>query len=214
MRILETAGGRHGRIEVLEHGGALALSIDGVIQTLMPPSTSDISKGTLLRGGDHVELAPRFRPEAGKALIIGLGGGLHARALDLYGISVTAVEIDPEVVRIAREYFGITCETSIGDGRDFLERDPRHFDAIVLDAFAGTDLPEQLFTKEAFEAAGYLPSSSRGPAYSSTGKGGRWRGPASALLSWRPGDAWVAGSARASAIESGCSTIGFWASRP
>jgi spermidine synthase len=152
MRVLEVADGRHGRIEVLEHRGSLALAIDGVFQTVVPAAPLGISRGILLRAGDHVELVPWLRPGAQSALLIGLGGGLHARALELYGIAVIAVEIEPEVVRIARERFGVTCEVAIGDGRDFLERDARRFDAVILDAFAGADLPEHLFTREAFAA--------------------------------------------------------------
>jgi protein-L-isoaspartate O-methyltransferase len=110
-------------------------------------------RGLLLRGGDHIELIPWLRPSAREALLIGLGGGLQARALELYGISVTAVEIDPEVVRLARKHFGVTCQVAVGDGREFLMQRPRLFDAIVLDAFAGADPPEHLFTREAFEAA-------------------------------------------------------------
>jgi len=153
LRVLEVAGGRHGRIEVLEHRGFLALAIDGVFQTVVPPSIQGIHRGLLLRGGDHIELIPWLRPSARKALIIGLGGGLQARALEVYGISVTAVEIDPEVVRLARKHFGVTCRVAVGDGREFLVRCSRLFDAIVLDAFAGADPPEHLFTREAFESA-------------------------------------------------------------
>jgi spermidine synthase len=153
MRVLETADGLHERIEVLEHEGSLALVIDGVFQTVIPASPIGLVKGMLLRGGDHVELVPYFRPAARSALLIGLGGGLHATALALHGIEVTAVDIEPEVVRLAAERFNVACEMVVADGRAFLERDPRRFDAIVLDVFAGAGIPAHLFTREAFEAA-------------------------------------------------------------
>lgn len=153
MRIRDSIVGQDGTIEVLEYRRHLALVIDSVFQTVMPLSTLRVHKGMLLRGGDHTELLPWLRPATATALFIGLGGGLQAKALKLYDISATAVEIDPAVVRIAREHFGVSFDVVIGDGRDFLERDPRLFDAIVLDAFAGADLPEHLFTRKAFEAA-------------------------------------------------------------
>jgi SAM-dependent methyltransferase len=153
MRVLEAVHGISGTIEVLEHGGMLALAIDGVFQTVAPAPPAGLSKGLLLRGGDHVELIPWLCPAARTALIIGLGGGLQARALNLYGIAVTGVDIEPEVVRIAAERFGVIGETIVDDGRHFLETGERRFDAIVLDVFAGADLPEHLFTREALEAA-------------------------------------------------------------
>jgi len=152
-RVVEASDGLFGRLEVLEHRGSLALAADGVFQTVFPASPIGIPKGMLLRGGDHAELVPYFRPSARTALLIGLGGGLEARCFALHGIEVTAVEIDPEVVRLARKHFAVSCETVVADGRAFLDGDPRRFDAIVLDAFAGADLPEKLFTREAFEAA-------------------------------------------------------------
>lgn len=152
-RVLEAVDGLHGRIEVLEHDGYLALAVDGVLQTVIPPAPLGIVKGTLLRGGDHVELIPYFRPGARNALLVGLGGGLQARGLALYGIQVAAVEIEPEVARIAAERFGVTCETIVADGREVLEGDPRRFDAIVIDAFSGADPPAHLYSREAFAAA-------------------------------------------------------------
>jgi spermidine synthase len=152
-RVLEAVDGIHGRIEVLERDGSLALAVDGVLQTVFPAAPLGIAKGMLLRGGDHVELIPYYRPAARTALLIGLGGGLEARALALYGLEVTAVEIEPEVARIAAERFGVACETIVADGREVLEGDPRRFDAIVIDAFAGADPPAHLYTREAFEAA-------------------------------------------------------------
>jgi SAM-dependent methyltransferase len=154
-RVLETAAGRDGgRIEVLEHRGSLALSVDGVFQTVVPPVPAGIPKGLLLRGGDHAELVPWLRPGARTVLLVGLGGGLHVRALEeAYGMRATAAEIEPEVARIARERFGIRCGVIEGDGREVLERDPGRFDAVVIDAFSGESLPERLFTREAFEAA-------------------------------------------------------------
>jgi spermidine synthase len=127
------------------------LTIDGVFQTVTPASSLHLPKGMLLRGGDHVELIPYFRPEARSALVIGLGGGLQTRSLELYGLEVTAVDIEPEVVRLAKKYFQVTCETVVADGRTFLQNTGRLYDAIVLDVFVGTTPPEHLFTRQAFE---------------------------------------------------------------
>ncbi|KIO29054.1 hypothetical protein M407DRAFT_21796 [Tulasnella calospora MUT 4182] len=47
-------------------------------------------------------------PEAQSALVIGLGVGIMARALDLLGITATVVEIDPVVHEYAYRFFNLT----------------------------------------------------------------------------------------------------------
>lgn len=75
-----------------------------------------------------------------KALCIGVGGGGLVSFLKLkLGFEVTGVEIDPEVVRIARCYFGLEerfASVHVGDGVDFLKRlddDGSKFDVLMVD---------------------------------------------------------------------------------
>lgn len=151
-KTLEVVEGLHGTIEVLERGADRALVIDGAIQTIFPRVNEGLVPDLLLRGGDHVELAPYLHPSARTALVIGLGGGLQARMLELHGLEVTSVDIEPGVVRLAREYFGVTGETVVADGREFLESSSRRFDVIVLDVFGGGEPPAHLMDRGAFEA--------------------------------------------------------------
>ncbi len=153
MRVLEEVEGLYGHLEVLEYGGMRALVADGVFQTVVPVSGAGIARGSLLRSKDFVELVPYVRPGARNALLVGLGAGLHARALALYGIEVESVELEREVARLAATHFALACTVSIGDGRAFLEREARRFDAIIIDTFVGGGLPEHLYTREAFETA-------------------------------------------------------------
>ncbi len=150
-KILERIEGRYGQWEVLEHQGMVALACNGVFQAALPSSGLAMVPGLLLRGRDYTELVPYLRPQATSVLIIGLGGGLHARMFQTYGFEVQTVEIEPVVPRLAAEYFG--CETSVdvADGRAFLARHQGRYDAIVLDAFVGGDMPEHLYTREAFQ---------------------------------------------------------------
>jgi spermidine synthase len=154
MRVVEEVEGRYGHLEVLEHHGTVALVCNGIFQTVLPTSGLGIMRGTLIRGRDYVELLPYFRPGVRTALLIGVGGGLHAQSLAFYGIEVHGVEVEPAVIPLAVEYFGLAAEVTVGDGRAFLTRQQRRFDAIVLDAFVGGAAPEHLFTKEAFEQMG------------------------------------------------------------
>jgi hypothetical protein len=123
---------------------------NGVFQTALPALTLGLPPGTLIRGRDYTELIPYFRPETRTALLIGLGGALHPHALAVYGIDVHAVEIEPQVVRLAAEYFGFGGDVTVMDGRAFLARTSERFDAVVIDTFLGGSIPEHLFTREAF----------------------------------------------------------------
>ena len=64
------------------------------------------------------------------------------------------VEVDPEVVRVAREYFNVSedprLDVFVEDGRAFLG-DAGVYDAIILDAYSKTYVPFHLMTLEFFE---------------------------------------------------------------
>ena len=88
--------------------------------------------------------------------LIGLGVGMLT-AFAEPGDEYRLYEIDPMMVRYAREYFHFLedCrghyEILVGDGRLTLERErPQNFDVIVLDAFSSDAMPTHLLTVEAF----------------------------------------------------------------
>ena len=93
--------------------------------------------------------------------VVGLGTGTLA-ALGRPGDTVRFYEINPEVERLANDYFFFlqdaraTTEVVLGDGRVSLERELREqgsqqFDVLVLDAFSGDAIPIHLLTLEATE---------------------------------------------------------------
>lgn len=97
-------------------------------------------------------------PEATVALL-GLGVGSLA-AYGQPGQAYEVYEIDPEVVRIARDsglftFLGdnpATTSYHVGDGRlELAERDGPPLDLLVLDAFSGDAIPVHLLTVEAFD---------------------------------------------------------------
>jgi spermidine synthase len=91
---------------------------------------------------------------------VGLGVGTlaaYARPGDRYRF----YEINPDVWRLARDYFTYLsdcrgkCEVVMGDARLSLERElredgPQGFDVLVLDAFSGDSIPTHLLTDEVF----------------------------------------------------------------
>jgi spermidine synthase len=98
-----------------------------------------------------VALARLYTRNPKRILIIGLGPGVMASALGKAGITVETVEIDPAVVRAARDYFAFEGDAVVADGRRYLQRADTTWDIIFVDAFAGGSPPWQLYTTEAFE---------------------------------------------------------------
>jgi spermidine synthase len=66
---------------------------------------------------------------------------------------VDTVEINPAVIPLAEKYFDFDSgkvQVTIGDGRHFLNRAPRQYDVVILDAFVGDSFPSHLMTRETF----------------------------------------------------------------
>ena len=108
---------------------------------------------------DFFHLATALQPGLRKALFIGLGGGSAPKAFwRLYPqLEIDVAEIDPEVVRVAREYFRLPDEPRLrvhaADGRLFLDGSRERFDLIVLDAYYADAVPFHLTTREFFRLA-------------------------------------------------------------
>jgi len=116
---------------------------------------------------DHLELAYARAALAGLALcgeprrilVVGLGGATLPMFLRRYypDATIDIAEIDPEVVDVARKFFGFRederMRAHVADGRRFIEspRDP--YDVIFLDAFGARNVPAHLTTQEFLRAA-------------------------------------------------------------
>lgn len=90
-------------------------------------------------------------------LYIGVGAGsIPAYTRLLYPkVRMDLVEIDPEVSRVAKEYFDFKVDDnmreSAQDGRVFLRSSDRKYDLIFLDAYNDSSVPFHLTTKEFLE---------------------------------------------------------------
>jgi spermidine synthase len=99
-------------------------------------------------------LATGYTTNLQDVLCIGLGVGIVPKELAAQGVRVDVVEINPAVVKVAREYFDFDptkLNVMIGDGRYLVNKSRKQYDAIVLDAFLGDSSPSHLMTREAFE---------------------------------------------------------------
>jgi spermidine synthase len=100
-------------------------------------------------------LAQAYVTNVNDVLCIGMGIGIVPRDFANRGARVDVVEINPAVVPVAVHYFDLQPEKlhlTIDDGRHFLNRCKKSYDAVILDAFLGDSSPAHLFTREAFES--------------------------------------------------------------
>jgi predicted membrane-bound spermidine synthase len=90
--------------------------------------------------------------------LIGLAAGTVAKQFSqVYGpIPIDGWEIDPEIVRVGRDYFDMNepnLNAVVADGRWGLARSDRRYDVIAVDAYRVPYIPWQLMTREFFQEA-------------------------------------------------------------
>lgn len=143
----------HHRITVEESEGVVSLRFNGCLQSSM---RGEEGLDTLQRYLDFLHLTFAVRPDAKKVLVIGLGGGVLPKRIwhDYEHVLVDVVEIDPEVVEVARTYFGLPDDERlrvvVGDGRAYLGTTRERYDIIVVDAYFESSIPFDLATAEFF----------------------------------------------------------------
>ena len=100
------------------------------------------------------------RPNPKRILFIGLGGGTVPMAIHHYfpGVPIDNIELDPDVVSVAKKYFGFRedglMKVYVRDGRVQVRRflrDKMKYDIIFVDTFRGGYIPYHLTTKEFME---------------------------------------------------------------
>src|SRR5690625_7278958 len=89
-----------------------------------------------------------------KVLILGLGGGSAIESLRKkfrFKYPITAVEIDPEMIRIARKEFRINTYTNLeivnADALQYAAKTREKFDMNLIDLFIDTRVPQDFYDK-------------------------------------------------------------------
>jgi hypothetical protein len=111
---------------------------------------------------DYFLVGPLFNPppyplgRVDRMAIIGLAGGTIARQYSsVYGpLPIDGVEIDPEIIRAGREYFGMdlpNLSAIVADGRHFLTQTDQIYDVIAVDAYRLPYIPWHMTTIEFFQ---------------------------------------------------------------
>ena len=84
----------------------------------------------------------------GKVLILGLGGGdlIQLFQIRYPGWKVTVVELEPGVIKIAGDYFGVKESKYLkivqGDAKKFIRELSTKFDLIIVDIYDGDVIPK------------------------------------------------------------------------
>jgi spermidine synthase len=169
-------------IRVIDSQGLRVLSFDGSQETRM--SLADPSQGHF-EYTEYFHMPWLWNEHITNVLMIGLGGASTQRAYQRYwpGVTVETAELDATVLKVARQYFCFvdaeTNKVTISDGRLFLRRTSKTYDAIILDAYVksryGSFIPFHLATKEFFQLADQHLSTNGVVAYNVMGSFQAWR---------------------------------------
>ncbi|MDP2401668.1 MAG: fused MFS/spermidine synthase, partial [Actinomycetota bacterium] len=152
-RIIFRADSQYHRITVTEDDEVRHLRFDRSHQSAV--SLSDEFESTI-RYPNYLHLALALQPEARNVLVLGLGGGSVSKRYwrDYPEIHVDSVEVDPVVVDVAREYFGLPedprLEVFAEDGRRYVQATERTYDIVIIDAYNADSMPYHLTTADFF----------------------------------------------------------------
>jgi spermidine synthase len=154
--VREARDTRYHRMFVLDDEDQRYLRFDNTFQSAMQ---LDDPYATVFAYTDYLQLGLAYAPTTRSVLFIGLGGGSAVKRMwrDFPSLQLHAVEVDPDVVRVARRYFNLPqdsrLEVSIQDGRRFLQTSDERWDMIVIDAYFSDSIPFHLATAQFFELA-------------------------------------------------------------
>ncbi|KAF0191671.1 MAG: Uncharacterized protein FD165_1394 [Gammaproteobacteria bacterium] len=122
---------------------------DGMVHGVInPQGESQVMYSYALEG-----LAKAFLSPGNRALVLGLAGGVVPMRLARQGVVVEAVDINPDSVRAAEDFFGYDAaivKTHRQDARSFINQCTQRYDAIIVDLFTGDGIPDYLLTRNFF----------------------------------------------------------------
>lgn len=144
--------GFYGNLKVVDYTlGSMhtrELMIDGLIQ-----GGIDLKNRLSVYGYSYFlqYLPVSVHPDGKTCLVIGLGAGIVPTWYESRGVRTDVVDIDPDVVGIARKYFSFSNsgDVFVSDARYFLNTSGKRYDYVILDVFNGDTTPGHLLSVEA-----------------------------------------------------------------
>ncbi len=156
-RVLYQEKGISGKLSVVDQGRRRTMFLGSLPQTTIDTRNPDRLLGRYI---PYFHLGAILSPQPERVLFLGLGGGAGVRSFyNCYShTEVEAVEIDPNVVETAHQYFFLPQDShrlkvSVADGRQFLTTRKSQFDHIILDAYNQDGYSSRLYTLESFQLA-------------------------------------------------------------
>ncbi len=146
----------YSHLDVIDYGNIRTLYLDGNIHSQMYKDKPEELVNTYTK---YFHLGFLFNPNAKDVLFVG-GGGFSGpkNFLSMYSdVRMDVVEIDPDVIKAARDYFNLPVDNGSrlmiynDDARNFLSKTEKKYDLIILDAFSQNYVPFHLMTFEYFQ---------------------------------------------------------------
>jgi spermidine synthase len=142
-------------LEVVDDGNVRTLYLDGHPHSAMD---KDDPYRHVFEYTRYFHLPLLMNDDVDRVLFVGGGGFTGPKIFEeKYDVEIDVVELDPEVIRVAREYFRVEesdeLDVNQGAGRRFLANATGNYDLIVLDAYRKAQVPFQLTTVEFMELA-------------------------------------------------------------
>ncbi|MBW2391244.1 MAG: fused MFS/spermidine synthase [Deltaproteobacteria bacterium] len=134
--------------ELIEKYGTLYYT-DGITMNIIDPNGRSLTPFTYALEF----LANGLRPDAERALMLGLGAGIIPMQLAQRGVDVDVVEIDPSSIAAAEDYFGFDptrVDVIQTDARTYVRDCEDSYDVVLIDMSHGDGLPEYLLSREFF----------------------------------------------------------------
>ena len=144
----------YGQVKVVEYSlGAKRvreLMLDGLIQ-----GGIDMATGlSVYEYPYYLQYIPYLlNPQGKSCLVVGLGAGVIPTWYESMGVRTDVVDIDPDVVTVARDFFGfrVSGDVAISDARYYLNTTKKKYDYVILDVFNGDTTPGHVLSREALE---------------------------------------------------------------
>ncbi len=138
----------YSKLKVLEYRGKYRYMVsNGAVQNWFEIATGVYS----YKYFRMMEKVLKYHGNVKNVLMIGLGTGGMDAILKNQGIKIESVELDVEIVKIARKYFNFNGEVIIGEGRNYLRNSGNKYDLVIVDAFNGYTIYPYIVSKEAFD---------------------------------------------------------------
>lgn len=149
----------YNQIRLVDRGKIILLTLNSNKAYLT--QSGYIKEGTLYDFSliDLFNLGPSIT-QVKNLLVLGMSGGSSVRQHQQFSPEtfIDAVEIDPKIIQIAKDRFGISESNSLkiyqADARPFLARSDKKYNMVEIDLFQGSPyIPFYILTKEFFDSA-------------------------------------------------------------